>query len=239
MDNRCPICGQYGQEFQEQKSWTETDKYHDVKKFALKQGVGFIAGQVADAIIPGASTYVSRGVKALTGEYYDENQPKNKTHYYTYSHYVCETCNQQWDKESDGMAMINKYYAGSYRPYSDLGKLLFHIPLLPYYGLGIAFVINVIVLFFVLIFFGIIVGGLFYWLFEDAHYFDHFFTTSWWPTVNWIKSFVSLTWVYYVIYIPIILIVFFLNTFIHNSKVSNEIIEKKRALAKRLGIEIK
>ena len=237
MDNRCPICGQYGQEIQEQKSRTETDQYHDVKKFALKQGVGFIAGQVADAFIPGSSTYVSMGVKALTGEYYDNNQPKSKTHYYTYTYYICNTCNQKWDKKSNGMAMINKYYAKKRRRYSGLGKLLFHIPLMPYYGLGIALAINVIVFFFVfLFFFGF---GFFYWLFEDAHYYDQFFTATWWPTVNWIKSFVSLTWIYYVIYIPIILIVFFLKTFIHNSNVSNEANAKKRALAERLGIEIK
>lgn len=236
MDNICPICGQYGHEFQKRKSWTETDKYHDAKKFGLKQGAGFIASQVADAIIPGLGTFASIGAKALTGDYYDENHPKSKTHYYTYTHFTCDTCNQHWDNDSDGMKMIDDYYAGAYKQYGTLGKALFHIPMLPLYGLGIAFAINVVVLLLVLIFAFFI--GFFYFLFADAHYFDQFFTASWWPTVNWIKVFLSLTWIYYAIYIPIILLVFFLKTFIYNCRVDNEVNDKKQALAKRLGIEI-
>ena len=68
----------------------------------------------------------------------------------------------------------------------------------------------------------------------DGHYFDQFFTPYWWPTLRWIASFVVLTWKYYAVYIPVVLLVFFLPTLLHNIRISKKIDSKKKLLAEKL-----
>ena len=229
MDNRCPICGRYSQEYQQQRSRTETDKYHGVKKFGLKQGAGFVAGQIADAIVPGLGTFASVVTKSLAGDYYDENHPKSKTHYYTYHYYQCNQCRQEWTRDSDGMQMIDDYYANQYKDDETPAQWCFMPLIMPYFILLCAIILNFIFA---------ILGFFFGWLgFRSTFEWipEVYFSASWWPTIKWLVGFASFSWIFYVIYVPFVFFIFVLPPLRHNRRVNAEVYAKKQALANRLG----
>lgn len=236
MDNICPICGQHKNELQEQRSWTETDQYHGVKKFGLKQGAGFIAGQVADAIIPGLGTFASVAAKSLTGDYYDENHPKNKKHYYTYNYFKCNQCGIEWTRDSDGMELVDAYYSSRMKDYETPTMWLYWPIALPYGFLLAAIIINFIFAIFGLLFEWLAVsssalfGTIIEWNPGD------YFSSSWWPTLKWTAAFASFSWIYYAIYISTVLFFFLLPVLRHNSRVEDEMNAKKQVIADRLGI---
>ncbi len=209
IDNRCPICGKVRPEILERRSWTE---------------------EVAHNENDDERSFFERIADFFCGE--RKRQPKIRTHFYAYRYFKCPDCNVQWDKDADGMKIIEDYYAGSFRGFEPWRKYLLHIPLLPYYGLGVALGVNIIIVLVVLIIAFFV--GFFYFLFADGHYFDEFFTLKWWPTLRWIASFVVMTWKYYAIYIPVVLMVFFLPTLLHNIRISKKIDYKKKLLEERL-----
>ena len=217
MDNRCPICGKVRQEQLERRSWTDKVGHDDGSSVENEDERSFFE-RIADFF---------RGER--------KSQPKIRTHFYAYRYFKCPDCNVRWNSDSDGMKIIEDYYAGSYRDFAPWKKYLLHIPLLPYYGLGIALGVNIIIVLIVLIIAFIV--GFFYFLFADGHYFDEFFTLKWWPTLRWIASFVVMTWKYYAIYIPVVLLVFFLPVVLHNFRIIKQIDRKKKILVKRLDIQ--
>ena len=214
MDNRCPICGKVRPEILERRSWTE---------------------EVAHTKNDDERPFYERLADFFGGE--RKSQKKIMTHFYAYRYFKCPECKVQWDKDADGMKIIDDYYADSFRCLEPWKKYLLHIPLLPYYGLGVALGVNIIIVLIVLIIAFIV--GFFYFLFADGHYFDQFFTSYWWPTLRWIASFAVLTWKYYAIYIPVVLMVFFLPTLVHNIRILKKIDSKKKLLEERLNVFVK
>ena len=214
MDNRCPICGKVRPEILERRSWMEEVPHteNEDKRSFFERIADFFGGE-------------------------RKRQPKMRPHFYAYRYFKCPDCNVQWDKDADGMKIIDDYYAGSFRGLEPWKKYLLHIPLLPYYGLGVALGVNIIIVLIVLIIAFIV--GFFYFLFADGHYFDQFFTPYWWPTLRWIASFAVMTWKYYAIYIPVVLVVFFLPTLLHNIKILKKIDSKKKLLEERLNVFVK
>ena len=216
MDNRCPICGKIRKEQIERRSWTD--------------GSGRDGG-VADE--KDERSLLERIADFFGGE--SRRRPEYRTHYYAYRYFKCPDCKVQWDKDADGMKIIEDYYEGSFKCFAPWKKYLLHIPMLPYYGLGVALGVNIIIVLIVLIIAFLV--GFFYFLFADGHYFDEFFTMKWWPTLRWISSFAVMTWKYYAIYIPVVLLVFFLPVVLHNLRIIKQIDRKKKILAKRLDIQ--